>query len=86
MRFFNGKYYEDNKLSLLSALLYNLKWLGVFIILINIVPVLESSSVYGLDDEVAFWGVLLFAGTLCLFVFKKKWQSFCDMITDKLAK
>lgn len=86
MGFFTGKYYEDNKLSLLSALLYNLKWLGVFIILINIFPVLESSSVYGLDDEVAFWGSLLVAGTLCLFIFKKRWQSLCDKITDKLAK
>ena len=86
MKFFTGKYYSDNKLSLLSAILYNLKWVGVFIILINIVPVLESSSAYGLNDEVAFWGTLLVVGTICLFVFKKKWESLCDKITDKLAK
>lgn len=86
MKFFTGKYYSDNKLSLLSAFLYNLKWLGVFIILINIVPVIESSSAYGLNDEVAFWGALLVTGTVCLFVFKKKWESLCDKITDKLAK
>lgn len=86
MIFFNGKYYDDNKLSLISALLYNLKWFGAFIIIFNIGYIVESALAHGLDDEVVVWGILIGVGTVCLFIFKKKWESFSDVMTDKLTK
>lgn len=87
MKFFSGKYYKDNRLALLSAVLYNLKWILVVIIVINFLPLLErATSSYGLGDEEAFWSTLIVAVTLCLFIFNKKWQSVCDRITDALNK
>lgn len=84
---FKGKFYENNAISYLSVLLYNLRWVGVFLIAINALPVLErATSSYGLDDETVFWGWLLVIGTVCLFIFKKRWENLCDKITDYLAE
>lgn len=84
MKFFNGKYYENNKVSLISALLYNVRWVGVFLILINFLPVLEKATSTGLDDETTFWAFVLIIVTVALFVFKKQWQSLCNRFTDFL--
>lgn len=75
MRFFHAKFYDNNKLTLISVCLYNLKWLSVFVILINILPVLERGTSTGLDHETAFWGTVIVIGTLSLFVLNKNGKS-----------
>ena len=82
---FKGKFYENNALSYISTLLYNLKWIGVLLIVFNALTVLERATSSGLDDETVFWGWLLVITTLCLFIFKKRWQNLCDKFTDYLA-
>lgn len=86
MKHLSGKYYKNNRLALLSAVLYNLKWTLVVIIVINLPLLDRATSSYGLGDEEAFWSTLIVAVTLCLFIFNKKWQSVCDRITDALNK
>lgn len=87
MKFKKGKFYENNAVSYISTLLYNLKWIGVLVIGLNALPVLErATSSYGrLDGETAFWGLVIVGITLCLFIFEKRWQSLCDKFTDYLA-
>lgn len=82
---FKGKFYENNFISYISTVLYNLKFIGVLLILFNVLPVLERATSFGLDDETVFWGWLLVITTLCLFIFNKRWQSLCDKFTDFLA-
>lgn len=80
-----GKFYENNAISFLSTILYNLKWICLSLIVINLFPVLERGTSSGLDDETCFWGVVLVAVTAFLFICKGQWQNVCDKITDYLA-
>lgn len=83
---FKGKFYENNTLCYISACLYNLKWIGIVLIGCNALPVLErATGAYGLDDETVFWGCSLVIATLCLFIFRRRWEGLCDKFTDYLA-
>lgn len=90
MRFFKGKLYENNLLSLLSAVLYNFKWIGVAVAVLYALPFLEAATDSGgisSDEEYlmyTFW--ISFIAAVLLFKYKSKWESFCDSITDTLNK
>lgn len=85
MRFFHSKYYDNNAIALLSALLYQLKWIALLIMVANSLSVLDkATSSYGLEDETAFWYTFGLVVTVALFVFKTKWQKIADRITDFL--
>ena len=86
MRYFHGKYYDNNKTAVISAILYNLRWLGVFLMVINAFPILEQGTATGLDDETAFWYTTLVIVTVCLFIFKTKYQKLVDKVTDFLDR
>lgn len=90
MKFLKGKYYDNNMLSLLSAVLYNLKWGGVLICCFTCLNALEmatdSNGVSGSEEEYVYGTCLVVIVTILLFVYKIKWERICDLVIDKIEK
>lgn len=64
--------------------LVNLRWIMVAIIAVNALPIIEQGTARGLDDETAFWSVVVLALTVGLFIFNKKYPKVLDkFITAK---
>lgn len=68
-------------LTLLSGLLYNVKFIGLCFVVFYLILWIEDNLNF---TEEAFWTCLGAIAVFLLFKFDSKWKKLCDYLTDKI--